>query len=174
MDISLQTGKNLKCPYTGGETDVLVTLKGDGEVTAGKLSEEALVKGLALVRSYKAAMGQATLPDPVVPQQVMAPAPAQHHVQASMPTMPAQAPAPQGAMRDNPQIISNFEKELVNLIQNPPDDGQGKGNGLSEIHIRELVKKFKGAFLDPKNMFGPLNRALGMDRDRFDILLAAN
>lgn len=169
MDISLQTGEALKCPYTGRDTDVLVTLKGEGQ-EAAKLSEEALTKALALIRSYKVMSGNpqaaiAAHAAPAAPAQVPhSPIPQQVH--AAAPTQPMGS--------DNPKLIENFDKELVNLLQNPPDDGQGKQGGLSEIHIRELVKKFKGAFMEPRNMFGPLNARLGIDRDRFDILLAAN
>lgn len=177
MDISLQTGSGLKCPYTGQETDVLVTLKGDGQ-EAAKLSEEALNKALALVRSYKVMSG-----NPQAAMAAHAPLARNEHVNhvpqmgpVAPPVAPVvHAPLPQQPMgSDNPKLIENFDRELVQLLQNPPDDGQGKQGGLAEVHIRELIKKFKGAFLDPRNMFGPLNARLGIPKERFDILLAAN
>lgn len=178
MEIVMKTGKELNCPYTGSKTDVLVTLKtDDGAVSSSSLSEDALVQGLNFIRAYKQSMGI-----PLNAVQTIAPAVIQQRAVVT-PVIPGRqlltevpdntAPIMSGAPVDPLPLIEQFAKAVVALVENPPEDQAGKQQGLAEIHIRDLIGKWKTSFRDPMNaMFPILNQAIGMSRERVELLLA--
>jgi len=75
--------------------------------------------------------------------------------------------------KDKPQMIKKFEKELIELIENPPENSKSRSPGVGEIHIRQIVDKWKDTFNNPRSaMFPILNKHLGMESDRFDTIMS--
>ena len=151
MEIVMKTGKDLKCAYTGVETQVLVTLKADeGGVSAGQLSEDALVQALNFIRAYKQSMGiaqaqpQLLTEVPVAPVQPVSRSP--QFVSQQAPVMSAPTTATTTTLRDPQPLVEQFARAVVDLANNPPEDNVGKQKGLAEIHVRELISKWKTSF----------------------------
>jgi hypothetical protein len=179
MEIIMKTGKDMDCVYTKTKTDVLVTLKADeGGVSAGLLSEDALVQALNFIRAYKQAMGMASSTAVVQPQrQLLTEVPMQpaggvvSRGGDTVPTPPTTTMS--SSLKDPMPLVEQFAKAVADLVQNPPEDNVGKQKGLAEIHVRELISKWKTSFRDPVgSMFPVLNQFIGMPKERVEMLLS--
>lgn len=155
MDMMLKTGNDMKCAYTGESSSVFITLKGDGGVEAGQLSESALTKALAMIRSYKAMVSAGSASVSTVEQPV------------------SRAPVQMERLtQDPPALVQQFATAAAHLMDNPPEDQAGKSGGLAEIHIRELIGKWKTSFAHPKAAMAPvLMNVFGISKERIEILI---
>lgn len=170
MEIRIKTGENLKCYYTGEESKVLVNLCVDeptpdqnGNVpavlTTGWIGRKALEDALKLINSV-----EGVVPVPVVNQVPTWEAKPQD-VKSISQNKVAKKP-------ENPEVAREFERSLVELIENPPKARDNEKEGLSELHLRELIGRYVRLFQDPfRGMFPILNNHIGMSQERFQTIL---
>lgn len=171
MEIALKTGEELECDYTGTPVGVLVRLEGshpDAPKT-GWLSRKALEDALRVISSLDgggapvarpmAAGAHVGTPAAPAPQEGAAPA---------VPPNPARPAAP------NMEVVQNFHREAVRLVKDAEreEPEEGKSKGVREQDLRDLILKFKPVFgsSGAQAAFRVLNLAIGMDRQRFDLI----
>ena len=163
METRIRTGENLKCDYTGKEYPALIKIYpeegGEVKTETGWMGREVLANALGMINSLttrQPTQAQAmTLVEQPQPQQV-----------ANSPRIIGQN------VKDSAEVVNAFRTELVKLIADPPKSRDGETAGLGELHVRELVKQFKPTFRNTNAMFPVLQKELGMDRNRFETIIA--
>lgn len=163
MEIRIKTGTSLKCYYSDEESNVLVKICSDNDEAAQVtewIGRKALEDALRLIDSIdgrvKVMTSSYAVIGPTVPQDVVSPV----------------VPPKQTISVDPPQLVKQFEVAVRELAENPPKARDGEKDGLSEWHIKDLLKRFKASFQNPGSMYPPLSRHVGMNRDRFDTLIS--
>ena len=167
MEIRIKTGKELACDYTDSEAEALVKLfNDDGIGETLWLSRKALVDALRVL-------------DAIEGRAVAQPVQQQHHQeprrQLLVDEVAQEEPQKKNRSRpDSPEVVKRFEKAVAELVENPPESKKNDGT-LAEIHIRELIQMHKPVFNDPLgSMFPVLNRYIGMDRNRVELILSSS
>lgn len=172
MEVRIKKGDGLKCQYSGNEASVLIKIyehdAQDSEKSSGWICADALKDAYNMLQ---AAEGRVEKLKPIAAQaapQLLTETPTLAPVVETVAKPQAQPEKP----KDNPQLMANFQKDLVQLINEPPKSREGEKDGLSEIHVKELIGKYRGAFLDLKGSMWPiLNRHIGMTSDRFNFIV---
>ena len=177
MEIRIKTGEKLKCEYTGKEYGVLVKIypttnlrRAGGDVDKGGLKTvpETLWLGRdALENALRMIDSSATPYSPQPMQPVARP-------DASGIVAPIVAPSPRVVgqnVKDPAEVIDAFRVELLELIKNPPKVRDSEQEGLGELHVIDLIKRFLPTFKNSNAMLPVLQKELGMDRNRFDIIM---
>lgn len=179
MEVRIKTGENLKCEYTNKKSEALVKIypvndsqdNGNESTATGWMGKEALYDALNLLNSIDMPKKKDNL---LVEQPLPIPSQAPHL--SSVPSPPVQQQPksvkfPGVDPKDSIELVKQFESTLVELINNPTAQWRSKTEGLSETEVRDLVTRFKPAFRNKNAMFTPLKKHLGMEKDRFDILM---
>lgn len=172
MEIRLKEGASLRCEITGTEEKALVKLQTDSGETPWMGIE-------ALRKAYRILAPIAGEQQDLEPQKKRE---AEIHLLTDPPQLQAQtapsvsAPSqPRKLSQSDIQNLTEFQNQLVDLINDPPpmNDG-GSTDGLSEAHIRGLIRDHQGRFQDPFTLYPILQRHLGMAKDRFQKIVEMN
>jgi hypothetical protein len=162
MEIRLKEGASLRCEITGTEEKALVKLQTDSGETPWMGIE-------ALRKAYRILAPIAQEPQELEPivQKKREP---DIHLLTDPPQLQVQpAPQPQAKRQlsqSDIQNLSEFQNQLVDLINDPPPmNDRGGADGLSEAHIRGLIRDHQGRFQDPSALYPILQRHLGMARE---------
>ena len=172
METRIKTGEGLLCEYTGKPSVALVKLSPDGPggTETGWLGEAALMDALRLLH---AAGGRNPLVEAMRNNSVLIPDPPAGET-FGVDRPPPPPPRPGAGAMDPPNVIQDFARELHELVENPPKARDNEREGLSETHIRDLIRRHLRNFRNPAvSMFPPLNSAIGMTRERLDVILEA-
>ena len=176
MEIRLKEGPSLRCEITGTEEKALVKLQTDSGETPW-MGIEALRKAYRILAPI---VQEPQELDPVPQKKREADIhlltdPPQPQFQAAQ---PQPQPQPQGRKTLSQfeiQSLTEFQNQLVELINDPPPmNDRGGADGLSEAHIRGLIRDHQGRFHDPSALYPMLQRHLGMAKDRFDKIIEMN
>lgn len=175
MEIRIKTG-SLTCEYTGEEAKVLVKLCDDEKKPGGSecvqatawMGRKALEDALKLIDSIEGVPQKVVLTES--PQHRL---PTQVQFDGSSPLMAQSTTSQAGNTPDSPAVINQFEKSLIELIQNPPKSREGEKDGVSEAHVKDLVSRFRATFQSPvASMFPLLEKHLGMPKERFEMMMS--
>lgn len=174
MEIRIKSGDGVRCEYTGQESQVLVRLVAETESRmtndsehrandrdSGWMGRKALESALKILdsmegRSQTVTSGFIAVQSPPMPM-------------VDVPHGYAPA-APVGV--DSAQQIAQFEQDLVELVNNPPQSRDGGKPGLSEVHVRDLIFRYRNTFKNPMDSMGPaLDAYLQMSRERLSVIM---
>ena len=175
MEIRIKTGEDLKCSYTGEIASALVNLCYEypahddhancpttHRAETGWMGRRALEQALSILNSV-----EGRTPQPVMVARGFV-AEAGEPIAAGMPVVMAARPA-----SVNPKaMVDAFGREMAALVENPPKTRENEKDGLSEHHIREVMRKYVTSFPDPVGAMAPiLNGMIGMPKERVETLV---
>jgi hypothetical protein len=180
MEYSLKTGNDLKCDYSGKQSNVLIKFTSEDFGVTGWFCPEALREAINVVSSLEGVTNPVTQPMPVKrmtaftkPQNIELLAIAEPEFEEEVEEVAAVIQPKKSAVQD-PKILRlqrDFKRACQELIENPPEDSvKGIHDGLSEVHIRELVRDWKGKFADPRAMYSVLQEMFGIPKERLEWL----
>lgn len=177
MEIRIKTGKDLKCAYTGEDCRTLVKICGEdsGAVAFEThwMGRQALHDALKMIDSIEGVQQVVQMPATFAPPFVVTSETPAQNLHMSPPQQPQQAPQNANTSSQDNHVIRDFASALAELVENPPQSRDNGKDGLAEIHVRDLIGKYRGRLTNPLGLFPVVNKFLGMPRERFDIILSA-
>lgn len=170
MELKVKSGHGLRCGYTGAESNVLVKIcverDGQPDLQSEWLCRDAIEQALRVMDAVERRPVQASRTALVTQPEAALESDEPDLLTEIGGAAPAARPK-SGVSAAHAALVGIFQDACQELSDNPPTDQNGNAK-LSELHIRELIAKYK-ARIPADLLFRCVNDVFGMTKERFNV-----